>query len=81
MVKQREHDAFDKFAVIRKNLTARGRCVHRNQRAKLPKRAREATCVFAFFEIAARERISEKNPAFSADHDHNGTDTDPNHDV
>jgi hypothetical protein len=42
--------------------------------AKLPKRANEATCVLAIFAIAADKRISEKNPAFSAD---NG----PDHDV
>jgi undecaprenyl-diphosphatase len=34
------------------------------QRAKLPKRTNEATCVFGFFEIAAEGRISEKSPIF-----------------
>jgi hypothetical protein len=47
------------------------------QRAKLPKHANEATCVFAFFAIAAGGRISEKDPHFSADIDQNG----PGHDV
>jgi hypothetical protein len=47
------------------------------QRAKLPKRADEATCVFRFFAIAAGVRISEKNRQFSAHFDHNG----PEHDV
>jgi hypothetical protein len=39
------------------------------QRAKLPKRTDEATCVLAFFAIAAAERISEKNRRVLADFD------------
>jgi hypothetical protein len=42
------------------------------QRAKLPKQANEATCVFTLFEIAAQERISEKNRAFRPGIDQNG---------
>jgi hypothetical protein len=69
-MKQREHEALDRGAVLNKSsLPGSG--------AKLPKRANEATCVLAFFAIAARKRISEKNPAFSAHFDHNG----PDHDV
>jgi hypothetical protein len=70
-MEQREHEALDKFAVIKKASPARA-VRDLQQRAKLPKRANEATCVFAFFAIAAAGRISEKNPAFSADIDHNG---------
>jgi hypothetical protein len=67
MVKQREHEAFDRGAMLNKSsLPGSG--------AKLPKRTNEATCVLAYFAIAADKRISEKNPAFSAD---NG----PDHDV
>jgi hypothetical protein len=32
--------------------------------------------VFSHFDVAAEERISEKNAAFSADTDHNGLDHD-----
>src|SRR5438105_7578784 len=32
--------------------------------AKLPKQTREASPAFSYFAIAARVRISEKNPAF-----------------
>jgi hypothetical protein len=70
-MKQREHEALDSFTTLRKLLISHGPGGPR-QRAKLPKRANEATCVLAFFAIAARERISEKNPHFSAHFGHNG---------
>jgi hypothetical protein len=44
--------------------------------ATLAKRTNQATRVFAVFAIAAAEGISEKNPAFSAHFDHNGTSHD-----
>jgi hypothetical protein len=55
-MKQREHAILDKFAALNKP--------SKSQAGKLPKHADQATCVLAFFAIAARERISEKNPAF-----------------
>jgi len=36
----------------------------RNNRPKLPKHTNQATRVLALFAIAAKGRISEKNPAF-----------------
>jgi hypothetical protein len=45
--------------------------------ANLPNRADQATCVLAFFAIAAAGRIGEKNPGFSRLSHHNG----PDHDV
>jgi hypothetical protein len=62
-MKQREHVALDIFAAAAKPSIAQGGA-NPLQRVKLPKHAREATCVFAFFAIAAERRISEKNPAF-----------------
>jgi hypothetical protein len=44
--------------------------------AKLQKLAHEATPCFRVFDVAAKQRISEKNPAFSVNIDHNGTDHD-----
>jgi hypothetical protein len=44
--------------------------------ARLAKRENQATRAFAFFAIAAGERISEKNRAFSVHFDHNGTSHD-----
>jgi hypothetical protein len=65
MVKQREHEFLGYFAVLNKPSPPEGG-------AKLPKRANQATGVSAFFKIAARVRIGEKDPAFSAGIDHNG---------
>jgi hypothetical protein len=59
-MKQREHESLDDLAAAGKPLNRSNRRVRR----KLPKPAREATCVFAFFAIAAEPRISEKSPAF-----------------
>jgi hypothetical protein len=70
-MKQREHEALDRFAMLKKSSPPEA-ARRARQRVKLPKRAREATCVFVFLAIAAAKRISEKNPAFSADIDHNG---------
>jgi hypothetical protein len=42
----------------------------------IAKQAREATCVLAFFTIAAWGRIGEKNPAFLAPFDHDGLAAD-----
>ena len=56
MMKQREHETLDNFAALKKPLTLKA--------ATLAKRANEATCVLAFFKIAAEGRISEKSPAF-----------------
>jgi hypothetical protein len=47
------------------------------QCGKLPKHTIEATYVLMFFAIAVERRMSEKNPAFSVDIEHNG----PGHDV
>jgi hypothetical protein len=47
------------------------------QCGKLPKHTNEATYVLMFFAIAVERRMSEKNPAFSVDIEHNG----PCHDV
>jgi hypothetical protein len=62
-MKQREHVSLDSFAVLKKSSPREAAAVPR-QRAKLPERANEATCVFTFFEIAAKGRISEKSRAF-----------------
>jgi hypothetical protein len=62
-MKQREHEALDSFTTLRKPLIP-ARPSGPQQRAKLPERANEATCVLALFAIAALMRISEKNPAF-----------------
>jgi hypothetical protein len=51
--------------MVLKKLSPTLKAVSRKLRAKLPKRWNEATCVFAFFAIAAGVRISEKNAAFS----------------
>jgi hypothetical protein len=70
-MKQREHEALGDLAA--KGILNRPRRRERpRQRAKLPKHANEATCVFTFFAIAATGRIGEKNPHFSADIDQNG---------
>jgi hypothetical protein len=50
--------------MVLKKLSPMQPAVSRKLRAKLPKRWNEATCVFAFFAIAAAKRISEKNAAF-----------------
>jgi hypothetical protein len=63
-MKQRVHKSLVSLAALKKPRI--------REAAKLPKRANEATCVFAFFAIAAAGRISEKNPAFSAHIDRNG---------
>jgi hypothetical protein len=52
--------------MVLKKLSPTLKAVSRQPRAKLPKRWNEATCVLAFFAIAAAKRISEKNAAFSA---------------
>jgi hypothetical protein len=70
-MKQREHEIFDSLAVLKEASPPEAARVSR-QRAKLPKHAREATCVFRFFAIAAAGRIGEKNPHFSPHIDQNG---------
>jgi hypothetical protein len=71
-MKQREHEALDNFAVLKKSSPPELASVTPQRRAKLPKHANEATCVFGFFAIAAETRIGEKTPAFSTDTDQNG---------
>jgi hypothetical protein len=68
-MEQREHEVLDSFAVLKK--LSPPECG-----AKLQKQTSEATPCFSHFDVAAEERISEKNPAFSTDTDHNGLDHD-----
>jgi hypothetical protein len=56
-MEQREHGVLEYLAVLKKTSTAAGG-------AKLHKTTKQATGVFRVFAVAARERISEKNPAF-----------------
>jgi hypothetical protein len=71
-MKQREHEALDRFTMLNKPSPPEGAVQLPPQRVKLPKHTNGATCVLAFFAIAAGKRISEKNPAFSSLNDQNG---------
>jgi hypothetical protein len=68
-MKQRKHETL--------LFSRRLRNPERLEAATLAKRGREATYVFAFFEIAAEGRMSEKSLAFPGDINQNG----PGHDV
>jgi hypothetical protein len=71
MVKQREHEVLDRFAVLKKSSPPGGAVVRRSASNYLSTRTRQPV-FFKFFAIAAAGRIGEKGPAFSADIDENG---------
>jgi hypothetical protein len=73
-MKQREHEALDTFAILRKF------CFRRRSPAAEVRQPTEACArgnpCFRVFDVATKQRISEKNPAFSVNIDHNGTGHD-----
>jgi hypothetical protein len=73
-MKQREHEALDTFAILRKFCFRRS-CLAAEVRQTTEACARGNLC-FRVFDVAAEQRISEKNPAFSVNIDHNGTGHD-----
>jgi hypothetical protein len=63
-MEQRKHEALGYFAVLKNLSTSEARqTTQARQRGNL---------CFRVFDVAAKQRISEKNPAFSLDIDHNG---------
>jgi hypothetical protein len=84
-MKQREHETLGISRCLRnshrprqqRKAAKKGSTDMPQQCGKLPKHTIEATYVLMFFAIAVERRMSEKNPAFSVDIEHNG----PGHDV
>jgi hypothetical protein len=71
-MKQREHEALDSVAVLKKSSPPAGGAVPRRGASNyLSPRTRQPV-FFGFFAIAAAGRIGENGPAFSAHIDQNG---------